>query len=167
MAKKQGKIKAIPVKEVIKGMQVTYNDVVYVVVKCQSNSNDLIIRRINATNLVDITNLNINLKTLVVEYDIDHGAITIPQQIPLKQSQWQAAINNKEVDTDKVVTFEINSSPKGNFSYAKIIPNKQTNNVTVDQSVIDNIIKYCEDKAIYDKLSNYGDFYYKLKNISK
>lgn len=27
------------------------------------------------------------------------------------------------------------------------------------------IIKYCEDMAIYDKLSQYGDFYYKLKEI--
>lgn len=29
-----------------------------------------------------------------------------------------------------------------------------------------NVIKYCEDKQIYDKLGYYGDFYYKLKNWS-
>lgn len=116
----QGKIKAIPVKEVIKGMQVTYNDVVYVVVKCQSNSNDLIIRRINATNLVDITNLNINLKTLVVEYQ-DHTVWYESKpviQIPLKHSQWQKAIDNKEVDSDKIIEFEeIDLFEKENTGY--------------------------------------------------
>ena len=30
-------------------------------------------------------------------------------------------------------------------------------------SIIQDVIRYCEDKAIYDKLGNYGDFYYKLK----
>lgn len=38
---------------------------------------------------------------------------------------------------------------------------------TISPEIIKNIIKYCEDNQIYDKLSNYGDFYYKLKNNSK
>lgn len=29
-------------------------------------------------------------------------------------------------------------------------------------NIIEYILKYCEDKQIYDKLSNYNDFYYKL-----
>ena len=41
------------------------------------------------------------------------------------------------------------------------------NNKTVEVSrdVIDAIIRYCEDKQIYDKLTMYKDFYYKLKSI--
>ena len=35
----------------------------------------------------------------------------------------------------------------------------------VPSEIIDNIIKYCEDEAIYDKLGRYGDFYYKLKQL--
>lgn len=35
--------------------------------------------------------------------------------------------------------------------------------LAVDQSLIENIIRYCEDKQVYDKLTMYGDFYYKLK----
>lgn len=39
--------------------------------------------------------------------------------------------------------------------------------VEVSTELIDNIIKYCEAQAIYDKLGSYGDFYYKLKQIRK
>jgi len=38
------------------------------------------------------------------------------------------------------------------------------NNSSLSDEVIENVVKYCEDKAIFDKLGNYGDFYYKLKN---
>lgn len=31
--------------------------------------------------------------------------------------------------------------------------------------IIEAIIKYCEDKQIYDKLGTYRDFYYKLKKL--
>jgi hypothetical protein len=32
--------------------------------------------------------------------------------------------------------------------------------------LVQQVIRYCEDQQIYDKLSNYGDFYYKLKRIT-
>ena len=35
--------------------------------------------------------------------------------------------------------------------------------ILIDLSVVENIIKYCEDKQVYDKLGAYGDFYYKAK----
>ena len=38
-------------------------------------------------------------------------------------------------------------------------------NVTLPTEMVQNIIKYCEDKQVYDKLGAYGDFYYKLKRI--
>lgn len=35
----------------------------------------------------------------------------------------------------------------------------------IDIDLIKQVCKYCEDNAIYDKLGNYGDFYYKFKKL--
>jgi len=114
--KKQGKIKAIPVKEVTEGMQLTYNGVTYTVTKApHNNSNVFLIKRLNlnSTKLVDVTDLNIAFKTLVVIYEDNDWRdgrsvnYTTVQSLPLKHSQWEAAIANNEVDTDKVVNFDI------------------------------------------------------------
>ena len=35
------------------------------------------------------------------------------------------------------------------------------------KKVLEDVIKYCEDKEIYDKLTMYGDFYYKAKQLLK
>jgi hypothetical protein len=37
--------------------------------------------------------------------------------------------------------------------------------VSVPKEILEDICKYCEREAIYDKLGNYGDFYYKVKKI--
>ena len=34
-------------------------------------------------------------------------------------------------------------------------------------SVLKDIVDYCEYYSIYDKLGNFGDFYYKIKNLIK
>lgn len=44
-------------------------------------------------------------------------------------------------------------------------PEPKVETIPVDVKVIKDIIQYCEDKAIYDKLGYYGDFYYRLKNL--
>jgi hypothetical protein len=31
--------------------------------------------------------------------------------------------------------------------------------------ILENMIRYCEDQEIYDKLGRYHDFYYKAKKI--
>lgn len=36
-------------------------------------------------------------------------------------------------------------------------------NEEVVRQVLEQVLRYCEDQAIYDKLSKYGDFYYKIK----
>ena len=36
----------------------------------------------------------------------------------------------------------------------------------VEESIIKEVCHYCEVQSIYDKLSRYYDFYYKLKRIS-
>jgi len=41
----------------------------------------------------------------------------------------------------------------------------KTMKISVELDLIRHILRYCEDKAIYDKLGNYGDFYYKLKKL--
>lgn len=35
--------------------------------------------------------------------------------------------------------------------------------ITISRDLAKSICQYCEDKAVYDKLAKYGDFYYKLK----
>ena len=35
--------------------------------------------------------------------------------------------------------------------------------ITISREMAKEICRYCEDQAVYDKLANYGDFYYKLK----
>ncbi len=37
--------------------------------------------------------------------------------------------------------------------------------ITIPVSLAQDICDYCESNAIYDKLANYGDFYYKLKKL--
>lgn len=37
------------------------------------------------------------------------------------------------------------------------------NVIELDISLIEEILRYCEYQQVYDKLSNFGDFYYKLK----
>lgn len=37
--------------------------------------------------------------------------------------------------------------------------------VTIDRSILENVCKYCENQAIYDKLGSHGDFYYKIKRL--
>jgi hypothetical protein len=33
--------------------------------------------------------------------------------------------------------------------------------------ILENVKAFCEDEAIYDKLSSYGDFYYKIVELLK
>jgi len=35
------------------------------------------------------------------------------------------------------------------------------------ESIVNNILRFCEDKQVYDKLGAYGDFYYKLKKATQ
>lgn len=37
--------------------------------------------------------------------------------------------------------------------------------VAIDRSILEDVCKYCENQAIYDKLGSHGDFYYKIKRI--
>lgn len=34
-------------------------------------------------------------------------------------------------------------------------------------AILENVKEYCEDQAVYDKLGQYGDFYYKIVELLK
>lgn len=85
------------------------------------------------------------LYKLVVEYTPhkEYRHISVKSHsIPLKYSQWQAAIDNGEVDSDKTVQFEMiqnlisgseysagqSDINRGKKVYAKIIPSKKEDN---------------------------------------
>ena len=37
--------------------------------------------------------------------------------------------------------------------------------ISIPVSLAEEICRYCEYEGIYDKLANFGDFYYKLKRL--
>ena len=43
--------------------------------------------------------------------------------------------------------------------------NTKEENILVNLSIVNDILKYCEDMQVYDKLGKYNDFYYKLNKI--
>lgn len=68
-----------------------------------------------------------------------------------------------------VYVSKINEEIKGFQKNLMEIPNTKKKNpsedelVVVPKSLIKNVLAYCENQSIYDKLSDYDDFYYKLK----
>jgi hypothetical protein len=148
--KHQGKIKAIPVKEVTEGMQVLWNpwsvagaeftvDNIYKISKKLASNTSVNVIRIHDGYTYDAVLVE-QLEILVVEYESyeqtwpqsgrdaggfeQHGNVT--KQIPLKYSQWQSAIDNNEVNSDKTVEFEIiEMGLYDQVNYAKIIPQKK------------------------------------------
>lgn len=44
----------------------------------------------------------------------------------------------------------------------KINPDKE---ISVPVSILENVCRYCEYYAIYDKLTKFDDFYYKIKKL--
>lgn len=45
---------------------------------------------------------------------------------------------------------------------AQLNPSKE---ISIPRSVLEDVCDYCEYMGIYDKLGNYGDFYYKTKQL--
>ena len=50
------------------------------------------------------------------------------------------------------------------FGVYDLVGNEITR-VEVPMKILEDVLRYCENNAIYDKLSKYGDFYYKIKKI--
>lgn len=125
MEKFNGNVISIRVFEPKEGMQVLYKTFVGVVKHIDEKHNHVMVRyeRLDLERYLPIE----ELKTLVVDYE-DNGW---RKQLPLKYSQWQAAVDKGEVDSDKTVTVEIggglNQYPynERGVTYAKIIPKKK------------------------------------------
>ena len=49
----------------------------------------------------------------------------------------------------------------------EVVKNLNTPDVSVPLPVIMQVLKYCEDNQIYDKLGTYQNFYYKLNQIRR
>ena len=135
--KKQGKVKSVPVKakDLTKGIQVIdkFGNVskVYSIDSINKNYVEIEILCRDGEIRYHSDYLE-NLKTLVVEYDYRGAYDGKPHhltQLPLKRSQWQSAIDNNEVDSDKIVDFEIIDpilkSHLSDQEYAEIIPQKK------------------------------------------
>lgn len=108
----KGKIVSVPVKEVIEGMQVLFNETILFVKNIRSNGRfdlrkDDKYDGYSNTTLEDFSGY---IKTLVMEYDksIYEPAGTFRGtmvQLPLKYSQWESVLKNGEADTDIMVRF--------------------------------------------------------------
>jgi hypothetical protein len=107
-------IKSIPVTKVTEGMQVLSGGHVYKVAHIGNmdnsiNNNVVTISDADGEKSEDAIN---NLKTIVVEYDdwenAGIGSVSgFKKQLPLKQSDWQQAIDDGLVDSGKEVEIEI------------------------------------------------------------
>lgn len=134
--RKQGKIKSISVTEVSKGMQVIFENKICKIISIDNKN-----QRCKLNHPIfnhQYPAFFKELKTLVVEYeneteiDFTYTKLTT-KQLPLKYSQWQSALDNNEVDSDKTVEFEtkniINTELNNNKILvpilAKIIPTKK------------------------------------------
>jgi len=64
------------------------------------------------------------------------------------------------------IKYSINNGDKVAFKASPQVwvVTKTPKFIKVQKSLIRSILKYCEDNAIYNKLGQYGDFYYKLQN---
>lgn len=188
--KKHGKIKSVPVKEVTEGMQVISNrhllnelgslgkvvkvlgDMVYIYSLNEKAEYMNYFADREKQIMFHYIKPIIELKTLVVEYelgykdDVGHERIN---QISLKNSQWQKAVHNGEVDGDKIVEFQIvveESSYEDDETirpmtyrtvYAKIIPAKKAKKKMYSEeellgfaSYIENRRQYFKEKALID-----------------
>jgi hypothetical protein len=83
--------------------------------------------------------------------------LTIGDLVAISESELRDKLNKHFLITNTYMSKEIT------HIYETIGKNELM--VSISKELIDHIIKYCEDQAIYDKLGKYGDFYYKLKRL--
>ena len=73
----------------------------------------------------------------------------------------EVLVNYSEVSEPEIYEFD-------NKQYLSIKLQKENFNINeLPIQAIKDCLKYCENHQIYDKLSKYGDFYYKLNTFLK
>lgn len=159
----QGKVKSISVKEVTEGIQVLYKNQIHRVTEISNHEfkKEYMSAKM-AYILADSSSYAYleELKTLVVEYEDYSKSLrsTVTLGLPLKYSQWQSAIDSGEVDSDKVIKFEIKTHTRDTseitgadgelnglpmqFQYAKIIPQKKR--MYSEEEVKEIVFEFCE-----------------------
>ncbi len=142
--KLKGKVKSIPVTEVTEEMQVIYNDgnKDYVMTVGEDEKHPISLKLgVGHARLSHLKTFVIEYKEKVLEDELEAKEFvlrenTYTKQLPLKYSQWQSALDNGEVDSDKEVEFEIITNDTSNYNvipqnfikhiqFAKIIPVKK------------------------------------------
>jgi len=89
-----------------------------------------------------------------------------PRRIPeYKNDEWVETYQKRLFKCPRLIRYCWNNSGKFSFKARPEvwIVMRSPKFIKVKKEIIQQIIKYCEDKAIYDKLGKYGDFYYNLK----
>lgn len=138
--KLQGKIKSIPITHSKIGMQILLSANVNnkwqnIIGKITKVFTDHTHTLVNIDKLKNLGIESIELKILVIEYTEfnqyigENEGYNSIKQIPLKYSQWQAAVDTNEVDSDKIVEFKIIFANPDSFNIAKIIPSEKSNNL--------------------------------------
>jgi len=173
--KKQGKIKAIPVKGITEGIQVCFTSggkLIPVIVASAKS----IHYKDNEINIDYAKQIMSELKTLVVECEEPLSQnYDIKKSLPLKYSQWQSAIDNGEVDSGKVVEFEIKAGyrnlgksngerfDEAKLVIAKIIPQKKR--MYSEEQVKIIALKYAN--AQHNKIGDMSKFFDDWFNLEK
>lgn len=118
MAKQQGKVVSIPVKEVAEGMQVFHPKFGIGKVAPFNEYEPKEVCSVLFAGDDSCMGCEISdLKTLVVKHLI-HNRYLQDSGIPLKWSQWRMAIKKGEVDSDSIVEFEIVSRLRPDFEHS-------------------------------------------------
>ena len=156
--KLQGKIKSIPVKEVTEEMQVMVRGLIMKAYPSKTHIDFSIIRGFNRKNQEVQRLIHISeLKTLVVEHGNGRSDnYKWEKQLPLKHSQWQAAIDNGEVDSDKTVEFEIVQSLAQRADKRDNLPDQIAKIIPTKKSIYSDKDKH-HLKWIYNRLINVHD----------
>ena len=103
------------------------------------------------------------------EYYSQYGYIHLDQDGITKVMEGDDEILVKKVCT---LPFPVKYVNDDGEIYREVYPDlfkviSRPRKVKVDTELIENICKYCEDNAVFDKLGSYNDFYYKLKKFLK
>ncbi len=166
--KKAGYIIKVPVKKIEKGMHVLWNNLHGIIYKIIETSPEIIISPLSNGNRYRIKDIS-TLSTLKVEYE-SRSTLTLRMQtfrdvnyqIPLKYSQWSAALENQEVNNpakpiffeEKVYDCEYNpiaesydtKSVEGLTIIAKIIPTRE---ITYNGSELrQRMYQFCVDAGL-------------------
>lgn len=164
-------IKSIPITEVNEGMQVLYNNNLVLTVVGDG------VKKADCISKFFAVGIYYQLKTIVVEYVGNDFGKHLVKQLPLKQSDWQQAIDLGLVDSGKEVEVEIVTiAGKGHGSkdvFAQLVPQQKRDYTDIVELGVGDgtgqlFVKGSYDaiKTLQSKLLELEQLKVKLKNQS-